>query len=98
MQGCGHARRPSFPVGSHVAYVGADLPELLVWRGHPGLVVDTPSFDPEEAAVSLVAGPSMCFAVELLNPLDEASYLARGERIISGAHPLEERDTGGPSQ
>jgi hypothetical protein len=87
---------PTFPLGSHVEYVGEDIPELLVWRGHPGRVVDTPPFDPEEAGVGLVGGPTMSFAVELLRSLDDASYRARGERVIAGSHPLEERETRGP--
>lgn len=85
---------PSFPVGPFVEYVGEDLPDVLVWRGHPGRVID--ALSPEEVDVTLVGGPSMSFPADLLTTLDEASYRQRGERVIAGVHPLEERDTGGP--
>ena len=38
----------------------------------------------------------MGFDVGLLRPLGDAAYRARGERVIAGAHPLDDRDTGGP--
>jgi hypothetical protein len=60
------------------------------------MVIDTPPFDPEEAGVSLVGGPSMCFVVSDLRALDATSYRQRGERVVSGRHPLENREVGSP--
>ena len=85
---------PPLPLSPFVEYVGEDLPDLLVWRGHPGRVID--AISPEEVDVSLVGGPSMSLPGDLLRSLDEVSYRQRGERVIAGVHPLEERDTGGP--
>jgi len=45
---------------------------------------------------SMVGGPTMCFGPSDLHALDETSYRRRGERIISGLHPLEDREVGDP--
>lgn len=84
------------PVGSRVEYLGEDLPDLYVWQGHPGVVIDAPPFEPQEVAVALVAGPSLCFPASDVRRLDDANYHSRGERIIAGRHPIAERDVGAP--
>jgi len=86
----------SITVGDDVEYTGEDIPELHVWRGHPGRIVDIQWWDPPEASVSLVAGWSMCFPMSDLQRLDDASYRQRGERIIKGEHPLGDRQVGDP--
>jgi hypothetical protein len=88
--------QPQFAIGSCVEYIGEDMPEIQVWSGHPGRVVDTPPFDPEEAGVSLVGGPSICFGVGDLRTLDAETYRTRGERVIAGMHPLDERKVDSP--
>ncbi len=80
-------------LGSWIEYVGDDLSEIQVWRGHPGVVVDLP---PGEVMASMVGGPTMCFGPSDLRALDETSYRRRGERIISGMHPLDDREVGDP--
>jgi hypothetical protein len=87
---------PCFSIGSYVEYTDADIPELQVWRGHPGLVIDMQAWDPPEASVCLVGGPSMCFPVRELVALDAVTYRQRGDRIIAGKHPLEQRQVGAP--
>jgi hypothetical protein len=82
--------------GDRVEYVGKDLPDLHVWQGHPGVVIDTPPSDPKEVVVSLVAGPSFCFREDDVQLLDDASYRLRGERIIAGRHPIAEWNVGEP--
>ena len=80
-----------------VEYVGDDIPEIQVWHGHPGLaggvVTDLPG---DEVIAAMVGGPTMCFVSSELRPLDETSYRQRGERVISGMHPLEAREVGEP--
>lgn len=82
--------------GDRVQYVGEDIPDLHIWQGHPGVVIDTPPSDPEEVVVTLVGGPSFCFREGHVQRLDDANYLLRGERIIAGKHPVAERDVGKP--
>lgn len=79
--------------GSWVEYVGDDIPEIQVWRGHPGVVADLP---PSEVIASMVGGPTMCFLPSDLHALDETPYRQRGQRIISGLHPLKDREVGDP--
>jgi hypothetical protein len=88
---------PSFPVRSYVEYLGEDISEVQVWRGHPGRVIDTEQHDlAEEVVVGLVGGPSMSFPVGDLRALDATSYRRRGERVVFGRHPLEDREVGSP--
>jgi len=44
----------------------------------------------------MVGGPTMCFDPSELRALDETSYRQRGERILSGMHPLDDRRVGDP--
>ena len=39
----------------------ADVPEVKVWQGHPGCVIDVPPKRHSEVAVDLVGGPVYCF-------------------------------------
>ena len=71
-----------------VEFVGNDDAE--VYRGHPGRVVDVGQM-PHEVSVSFVNGPSCCYPPEQLRRLPEAKYLARGRRLVSLMHPLDER-------
>jgi len=83
--------------GRCVEYVGDDIPEIQVWHGHPGVAGDVLADLPSaEVIASMVGGPTMCFGPSDLRPLDETSYRQRGERIIAGMHPLEDRRVGDP--
>jgi hypothetical protein len=80
-------------IGSRIEYVGDDTPEIQLWRGHPGRVEALP---PGEVMASMVGGPTMCFGPCDLHALDKTSYLHRGHRVVSGMHPLEDREVGDP--
>jgi len=84
------------PVGACVEYLGEDVPELYLWKGHPGVVIDAPSFEPRELVVAFVAGPSLCVPAAEVHGLDDAHYRSRGRRIIDGMHPIAERGVGTP--
>ena len=74
-----------------------DEPEVGVWRGHPGVVVDV-ALDadgkPWDVSVALVAGPSISGVPSAFEQIEESDYRARGSRIIAGVHPVEDRPIG----
>ena len=82
--------------GSYVEYVGEDEPDLHVWRGHPGLVVDIQFWERPEASVSFVGSLSMCVPLDELQELDVETCRQRGNRVIAGNHPLDDRDIDPP--
>jgi hypothetical protein len=71
-----------------VEYVGDD--DDGVYRGHPGRVADAGQL-PHEGFDSFVNGPSWNCPPEQLRRLSEADSLARGRRLVSLLHPLEDR-------
>lgn len=84
------------PVGSRVEYLGEDSPDSYLWLGHPGIVIDVPSFEPQEVVVAFVAGPSLCVPGSAVRLLDDTSYHSRGVRLIAGTHPVAKWDVGTP--
>jgi hypothetical protein len=87
----GYRETPRIRVGDLVAYTGPDEPELPLWEGQPGLVLEIPrgaDDRPIEYVAAFVAGPSACTTPDDTEQVDEATYVERGRRVAAGRHPL----------
>lgn len=81
-----------------VAYTGPDIPEISVWHGHPGVVLDVlddAGAEPE-IVVDLVGSVSLCLPEDEVVVIEDATYLARGERVLASKHPIDEVGIGPP--
>jgi hypothetical protein len=77
-------------LGDAVAYVGAEDATQRIYVGHPGRVVDV-GLLPHEIAVSFVSGTSCGLEPGVVIAISEAEYVVRGQRLVEGLHPLEDR-------
>lgn len=77
-------------LGQVIEYVGAEDEDLGLFRGHPGRVFLLRGL-PESVYASFVNGPSLSCPVASLAPLSQATFVHRGERVVAGLHPLDER-------
>ena len=72
--------------GSRIAYVGPDVPELRIWHGQPGIVVDL-GCGPHEVSASFVNGPSLGLPPEEVVEIDDDTYRGRLQRVLALGHP-----------
>lgn len=85
------ARLPKFEVGEYVASLGEN-PQHGLWLGHPGRIIEVEHPTAlTDVSVTFVAGPILSVGREGIEPIEFIEYRRRGERVIGGLHPLEER-------
>lgn len=75
--------------GALVVYVGPDEPDIPLYRGQPGKVVD--SVDGAETSVSLVMGPSVSVPTSEVSEVGQEEYDLRARRLRAGLHPVDNR-------
>src|SRR4051795_8399468 len=79
--------------GDRGAYLGDDIPDLLVWHGHPATIYTVDDLNRHEGTldVTFVGGPSMSISAKDAAVLDEETFITRGHRIISRQQPVADR-------
>jgi len=74
--------------GDQVAYAGSDKPDLMLWHGHPGRIVDLGQY-PTEVGISFVNGPSLYFPLDQVEGLHPGTYREGVQRVLGLRHPTD---------
>jgi hypothetical protein len=75
--------------GDLIAYVGAYDPELDLYDGQPGVVIDVGP-TPLDISVEMASGPALSIPPWNLARISLSEYRERGDRMRRHWHPLRE--------